>query len=363
MIKEQTRILHIDDDEANRYAVKVILEKEGYSVISAEDGRKGLALVESLPDLIILDIRLPDINGFDLCRQIKANPQYNSISVLQTSATFTSSDNRVEGLESGADGYLAQPIESTVLVATVRSLLRIRNAEKKAQEASQSREDMLAIVSHDLRNPLSFIMLQMKLLERQLKNERYSNEKIYQKLHAVTNSCQRMNRLIQDLLDVSSIEEGKFNIIKSHFYASELLNDSKTMFEDQAKNAGIKFVTNFSGPDLKVLGDRERLLQIMANLISNSIKFTPHNGTIEVNCTSSDNKLKFEITDTGAGIAKVDLEHVFDRFWQGHLEKKGGFGLGLSIVKGIIEAHHGEVELTSEVGVGTKVSFYIPANG
>lgn len=186
MNRENVKILHIDDDESNRYAVKLILERVGYSVISAEDGTKGFELVAQIPDLIVLDIRLPDINGYDLCRQIKANPRFSSIPVLQTSATFTSSDNKVEGLESGADGYLAQPIESSVLVATVKSLLRIRTAERKAQEASQSRDDMLAIVSHDLRNPLSFIMLQMKLLERQFKSEQYVSEKVSQKLQAVT---------------------------------------------------------------------------------------------------------------------------------------------------------------------------------
>lgn len=107
-------ILHIDDDEANRYAVKLILERAGYEVVEAETGQQGLTKAQQLPDLIILDIRLPDINGFEVCRCIKSDPKLARISVLQTSATFTSSENKVEGLESGADGYLAQPIEAPV---------------------------------------------------------------------------------------------------------------------------------------------------------------------------------------------------------------------------------------------------------
>ena len=360
MIENNVKILHIDDDESNRYAVKIILEKVGYEIISAENGTQGFEMVSLNPDLIVLDIRLPDINGYDLCRKIKANPRYNSIPVLQTSATFTSSDHKVEGLESGADGYLAQPLESAVLVATVKSLLRIRNAEKKAQEASQSRDDMLAIVSHDLRNPLSFIMLQMKLLERQFKSEAYVSDKVTQKLQAVTNSCLRMNRLIQDLLDVSSIEEGKFNIIKSYFFASELITEAQTIFEDQMKHAGINFKLEFEGDDSKVLGDRERLLQIISNLITNSMKFTPRQGSIELNIRRQGNCLYFTVSDSGAGIEKEDLENVFNRFWQGHLMKKGGFGLGLSIVKGIVEAHQGQVSIQSEVGTGTTVKFEIP---
>lgn len=169
-----------------------------------------------------------------------------------------------------------------------------------------------------------------------------------------------MNRLIQDLLDVSSIEEGKFNIVKSYFQATDLITEARTIFEDQMKHAGINFKTLFLGEDSKVMGDRERLLQIISNLITNSIKFTPRNGTIELTIKNEGNRLYFTVSDTGSGIAKDDLENVFNRFWQGHLMKKGGFGLGLSIVKGIIEAHQGEVAITSEVGAGTTVKFEIP---
>ncbi len=356
-----SKILHIDDDEANRYAVKMILEKAGFLVESAEDGAHGMELMAHRPDLVILDIKLPDISGFELCKQFKSNPKYKQIPVLQTSATFTTSDHKVEGLDSGADGYLAQPIESAVLVATVRSLLRIRRAEKIAKEAIRSREDMMAIVSHDLRNPLSFIMLQMKLLERHLKSDDMDMEKILTKLNAVTNSCHRMNRLIQDLLDVASIEEGKFSIINTVFKASDLINDAHAMFEDQARSTGIRLMKNFEGPDLTIKGDRERLLQLLSNLISNSLKFTPRNGKIEISMISKGDKALFSVQDSGQGIAAEELPHVFNRFWQGHLEKKGGFGLGLSIVKGIVEAHQGSVGIESEQGKGTLVHFTIPA--
>lgn len=359
---KNSKILHIDDDEANRYAVKIILEKAGFLVESAEDGAHGLELISQRPDLVILDIKLPDISGFDLCKKLKSDPKYKQIPVLQTSATFTTNDHKVEGLDSGADGYLAQPIESAVLVATVRSLLRIRRAEKIAKEAIQSREDMMAIVSHDLRNPLSFIMLQMKLLERHLNADEMDMEKIFTKLHAVTNSCLRMNRLIQDLLDVASIEEGKFSIINTTFKASDLVNDVHAMFEDQARSAGVNLNKNFEGTDLIIKGDRERLLQLLSNLISNSLKFTPRHGRIDIGMISKHDKVQFFIKDTGHGIAEEELPHVFNRFWQGHLEKKGGFGLGLSIVKGIVEAHQGEVGIESEQGKGTLVHFTIPSN-
>lgn len=349
-------ILHIDDDESNRYAVRRILERAGYDIIDAEDGESGLELALQMPDLIILDIRLPDIDGFTVCRKIKADPILSSIPVLQTSATFTSSESKVEGLESGADGYLAQPIESAVLVATVRSLFRIKNAEKIANEAIRSREETLAIVSHDLRNPLSAIMLQVKMLTK-LTEKGDEIKELPEKLSRIMASCNRMNRLIQDLLDVSNIEGGKFSLNKQNFSAVGFIDEIVSHFDDLAKNQDIGIEKKINTKDFQISADKDRVTQAIGNIVANSLKFTPGQGKVTICLDANDRESIIGISDTGSGIEAESLPHIFDRYWQGHKLKNAGVGLGLSIVKGIIEAHGGRVWAESTEGKGS--TFYL----
>lgn len=355
-------ILHIDDDEANRYAVRRILERAGYNVEEAATGLEGLEhLKKSEVDMVILDINLPDINGYEVCRRIKEAPKLKAVPVLQTSASFVSAENKVTGLESGADGYLAQPIESSVLVATVKSLLRIRIAEKQAYEAVRSREEVLAIVSHDLRNPLTFILLQAKIMEKGFEDGKLTLDDAVNRMKKVKNSCLKMNRLIQDMLDLTKLDQGKFVLQKSPFSLRELLHEVFLYFEEVALQSEISLILEMNDlEETTITADRERLQQVFSNLISNSLKFTSSGGAIRVSLFQENKNIIISVEDTGTGIPKKHLAHVFNRYWQGHPERKSGYGIGLSIVKGIAEAHNGHVEITSEEGVGTKVELTLP---
>lgn len=357
-------ILHIDDSEANRYAVKRILEKSGYDVMEADTGEEGLKLVkEVLPDLVVLDIKLPDIDGYEVCRRIKGDPEIKFIPVLQSSASFISSQDKVEGLDSGADGYLAQPIESAVLVATVKSLLRITEAEKLAKEASRSREDVLAVVSHDLRTPLTFVMLQAKVMEKELAKGSISNTELINRMKRINNSCLKMNRLIQDLLDVTTLERDKLNLDRKKFPVHEIISDTMAFHEELAREAGITLTKSLNGlEELLIDADKERLQQVLGNLVTNSIKFTQSGGEISISLNRDQDFLNFVVADNGKGIPSDHLKNVFNRYWKGHDVRKSGYGLGLSIVKGITEAHGGNVKIQSKEGEGTVVQFSIPVS-
>lgn len=356
-------ILHVEDDEANRYAVRRILEKSGFEVHDAHSGEEGLKQANTLqPDLIILDIKLPDINGFEVCRKIKSDAATNAIPVLQTSASFVNSEHKVEGLESGADGYLAQPIEAAVLVATVKSLLRIRKAEKLATEAMRSREEVLAIVSHDLRNPLTFIMLQSVTMGKALADGKLTVEDAVYRMKKINNSCLKMNRLIQDILDVSSMEKGNLALIKRKFPLGVLMKDIEMYYEDIALQQEIMLICESNNLEKEEInGDRERLQQVLGNLVSNAMKFSLSGSTVKVTATKKDKGYEFCVIDQGSGIAAKDLPNVFNRYYQGHPERKSGYGIGLSIVKGITEAHGGTVDITSVEGKGTTVKIFIPS--
>lgn len=356
------RILHVDDSDANRYALQRILEKQNYTVTSAASGEEGLTkALSELPELIILDIKLPDINGYEVCKRLKANPVTAHIPILQTSASFISSEDKVTGLESGADGYLAQPIDASVLVATVRSLFRITEAEKKAKDASRSQEEVLAVVSHDLRNPLSFIMLQTKIIEKEIDRKSISPEETIKRMRVISNTCLKMNRLIQDLLDVTTLEKDKLKLELSSFSIHSLIQDVFVYYQEPALQSEISLDRDLDDSgDLKIMADRERLLQVLGNLISNSIKFTPPGGKILIKVSKKEEFVQFEVQDTGAGIPEDQLKNAFNRYWKGHDERKSGYGIGLSIVKGITEAHGGKVKIESVSGTGTSVKFTIP---
>lgn len=354
-------ILHIDDDEANRYSVKRILEKHGHQVIEAMTGGEGLIEAENNPDLILLDIKLPDMTGYEVCRILKANPQTSSIPVLQTSAQFVTSEDKVEGLDSGADGYLVQPIDPAVLVATIKSLLRTRMAEKEAQAATRSRDEMMAIVSHDLRNPLAAVMLQVKLMNKAL-DAKGEVPDLKDKLARIANSCNRMNRLIQDLLDVTSIEGGNFKINQGHFSVGNLLLDTLNGFEEIAESQGIELVHHIGNEEDTAFGDRERIHQLLMNLIANSIKFTPKGGKITVRSEQKVGETLISVEDTGVGIPAEAIPHLFNRYWQGRKDNgRQGIGLGLSIVKGIVDAHHGKIWVESVPDQGSKFTVQLPS--
>jgi two-component system, sensor histidine kinase len=354
-------ILHIDDDEANQYAVKRILEKAGYRVSSALTGREGLdKLPIEKPDLIILDIKLPDMNGFEMCRTLKADPETVSIPVLQTSALFIKSEHKVIGLESGADGYLAQPIDGGVLVATVRSLLRIRKAEKEAQEATRAREEMLGVVSHDLRNPLSFIKMQTTFMNRMHKNGDLTLENSLERINKIEASVNRMHQMIQDLLDRSSLEDGKIVLYRETTSALGILNELNSFFSERISENGQNLVLDFPEKDFSLRIDRERIFQALENIISNAMKFTPKEGTITLGAKETSQSFLFFLGDSGIGISQEDMKKIFDRYWSKNKEDKKSFGLGLNIVKNIITAHEAKIWVESKMGEGSVFYFEFP---
>lgn len=356
----KTIILHVDDDEANRYSVNLILQRAGYDVVSADTGREGIRLAEKQPDLIILDIRLPDIDGYEVTRVLKSRQDLAHIPVLQTSASFTSTENKVEGLESGADGYLSQPIDNAVLVATVRSLLRTKTAEKEAREAKRAQEEILAIVSHDLRNPLSAIMLQSKIVKKGI--ERGDGpDVLYNHLDRIQKSGERMNKLIEDLLVVTNIEQGKLKLSFGQVSVQDLIDEVIMAFEDLAGQKQVHLIRDITAPgDTIVVADRDRIFQVFSNLISNALRFTSLKGKIRIGARLEGKGILFFVSDNGSGIPEGNIDHIFDRYWQGHKDKGTGVGLGLSIVKGIIEAHDGSVWAESELGEGTTFFFLVP---
>jgi signal transduction histidine kinase len=231
---------------------------------------------------------------------------------------------------------------------------------RTAQRATQARDDVLAIVSHDLRNPLHTIVLSASYLAEVFLND--LPDAALQQTQIIRRAVDRANRLIQDLLDVSRIEAGGLAVAVEAVAPAVLLSDASDAMMSTATAAEVT-LTCCADDDLpNVMADRERLQQVFSNLIGNAIKFTPPGGTVNVTALANGPfSVRFIVKDSGQGISDDNLPHIFDRFWQARNTKRTGAGLGLAIARGIIEAHDGTVHASSELGKGTEITFDLPA--
>ena len=248
-----------------------------------------------------------------------------------------------------------QPIR---MVGTELDITARKRVEDELRRAIQSRDEVLGIVAHDLRTPLGTILMQAALLGRGAPRE--PDERIRTAAEAIERSATRMSRLIQDLLDVTRMEARALTIQPSRLRTAQLLFDAVQAESALASSRSIdlRFEHARNLPD--IWGDRDRLLQIFENLIGNALKFTEPGGHVSIGTVSTGDDVVFWIKDTGSGIPAADLPHIFDRFWQARRDDRGA-GLGLPIVKGLVEAHGGRIWIDSEPGRGSTFFFTIPA--
>jgi signal transduction histidine kinase len=238
-----------------------------------------------------------------------------------------------------------------------RAAIAIENAElyEEVRQAVQARDDVLAVVSHDLRNPINTISMTAELLLEEMPAE----ERV-RMVEIIQRSTERMERLIRDLLDVARIEAGGFTIDLTEQDPVEIVHEAVSLQKVLATDKTIDLEAEIAEPLPTINADRERILQVLQNLIENALKFTPEDGQIRVRAEEVPGAVRFSVADTGTGLGPEELEHLFDRFWQVRKTKKSGAGLGLAIARGIIDAHGGEIWAESEPGRGTTISFTVP---
>jgi signal transduction histidine kinase len=364
-------VLLVDDNEGRRYAKKRLLRAADFDIIEAETGAEGLhAARDRRPRLAIVDIGLPDMSGQEVCRRLKADPQ-TSMPVLQVSATFVSEADTVNSLDSGADACLVEPIDPQVFIATVRALLRARQAEdtmrdalvheqearRTAEDANRIKDEFLAVLSHELRSPLGAVLTWSSLLKMGMV-DRARHER---GLAAIERNARVLSRLIEDLLDVSRIISGKTVLEIGLVEVASTIDAAMESMRAAAEAKGIHMEAVVDPTVGPLHADPTRLQQVIWNLLSNAVKFTPRGGTVRVEVHESDSQATIRVTDTGRGIPAPFLPHVFERFRQADsstTRAEGGLGLGLAIVRHIVELHGGSVRAESP-GDGLGASFTV----
>ena len=241
-----------------------------------------------------------------------------------------------------------------------RAALTIENARlyDRAEGATRDRDELLAIVAHDLRNPLSTVRMASTLLLEAAKTDLERKH-----LEMVGRAAERMQRLIEDLLEVSRIKRGNLSMDFAPERVGPLVREAVAMLAPLASAGGIALEADVAEDLPPAEMDGSRILQVLSNLVGNALKFTPSGGRVRIACSHQDDALRISVSDTGAGIPADQLPYVFGRFWQASDADRRGIGLGLSIVRGIVGAHRGRVWVESEVGVGSTFHFTLPVAG
>lgn len=353
-------ILVVDDHESGRFAKARLLRRAGFDVMEASTGTEALRIVEQAGvDALLLDVNLPDISGLEVSRRVRAgSSETSTLPILQISSTAVSSAEQVQGLEHGADVYVTEPIDRDVLLAMIRALVRARHAEREvvhalqreraarllAEEANTTKNDFIATLSHELRTPLNSLLGSVW----QLRHAASDQAARTRALDRIERSASAQARLINDLLDLSRIAKGKLTLTLRFTDVAALLQDSVDAVRPAAQQKGVSLGVRTD--DALVIADPDRLQQVFVNLLTNAVQFTPPGGTITAHLAVLGSTARVTVTDSGAGIAADFLPLVFDQFRQGEggmSRKHGGLGLGLAVVKQLIDLHGGQVSVSS----------------
>ncbi len=366
-------VLLVDDDPRNVRLLEGIFRADGYAVEKAYSGPEALASVAgSRPDLILLDVMMPQMSGNEVCEKLKGDPSTRAIPIILVTA-LNSIEDKVSGLDGGADDFVSKPVNRVELLAKARSLLRVKAlhdelaAAKTALEQSNGelrrleglKESLVQMIVHDLKNPLTAIMGNLELaLTSAAKHPDRAAERAARSL----DSARGMMRMILDLLDISRIEEDRLPLKPEPVLLGELFEHCRTELDGLVRTAGVSLTLEMASNLPPVVADRSLIGRVVANLLSNAVKHTPSGGTITLGAAAEPAGTVIVVRDTGDGIPVDYLPHIFDKFGPLHLRQGTPVdrGLGLAFCKLAVEAHGGRIEVDSHPGKGTQFRVVLP---
>ncbi|MCT7965388.1 response regulator [Laspinema sp. D1] len=361
-------ILIVDDQPDNLRVLSSMLVLKGYNVRKALTGEMALATCEKVvPDLILLDIMMPDLTGYEVCEFLQSNPLTSKVPVIFLSA-LDDITAKVKAFSSGGADYITKPFQTEEVLARIHKQLTIdrlqrqllqKNQElqtlnEELQRSNAELEQFAAIASHDLQSPLQLIMGYADMLL--WKYDTLLDEKGEHYLSEISKATQRMNQLIHDLLSYSRVRVGTAEL--ETIDCEEVLTEALANLQDDINGSGACITHD---PLPIVLGDRTQLIQLFQNILSNAIKFRRPQVTPEINISLTlhcENFAEFSIQDNGIGIAEEDYPLVFEIFKRIHAyHKYPGTGIGMSLCKKIVEVHGGRIWLNSQLDTGTTFFF------
>ena len=335
-------VLIIDDEPNNFDVIETLLSEQDYQLHYAASGQEAIASLDIFdPDLILLDVMMPGIDGIEVCRQIKAMSKWQAVPIVMVTALSTKSD-LANCLTAGADDFISKPVNAIELRARVHSMLRIKHQYDDLQSLLKLREDMVKMVVHDLRNPLAGILLGLELLKR----IDYPREKQQTQLARLYSFAQAIQVLIDDLLQIALLESGKTRLNYTEVYLCDLIESAISNFEAIAAKKNQSLVAQLpEETSRRVSVDATMIHRTLDNLLSNAIKFSPPNSQIIVNVEFlTSGNAKIQVIDSGPGVPDTLRYKIFEKYEIGNLMSDvSQIGLGLAFCKMVVEAHGGEI--------------------
>ncbi len=358
------RVLVVDAGAVSRRLLAQLLRSRGHQVLEAEDGERALQIVHAeQPDVVLLDVLLPGLDGLEVCRQLKANPDTAAIPVLFLTS-IDQRDIRIAGMRAGANDFIGCPVDGTDL------LLRIRNAVftrrlfarqeeqyRRLQELEQLRDSLVHLIIHDLRSPLAGVQTYLELL-RLLAQGRQDAEEVHS-LQQALDALGSVRELMNTVLDVSRLEAGKMPLHPAPAELRALVTNARQALGTVAVGERVEV----RGEGVTVCCDASLVRRVVVNLMSNALKFSPAEAPVVVSIDDDVSGAIVRVTDRGPGIDPEDRSRIFEKFGQAlarPYQPGHGTGLGLAFCKMAVEAHGGRIGFDTEVGQGTTFWFTLP---
>lgn len=364
------KILVVDDDRMNIRILEGILKKEGYAFLSAESGEKALDIYPGFqPDLVLLDVMLPGIDGFETCRRLRASHGTGCAPILFITAKAESEDV-VAGFTAGGADYLPKPFRAKEALARIRTQLENRLYAAQLRKANEAKNKFLGMCAHDLRNPLASIRgLAEFLREPMIGPLNAEQTDIVNSIHGASHS---MLDLVNELLDIATIESGELRLCLAPTSLRELADKAIRFASIEASRKGTRLELDPASAAPVLPLDAARIRQVVDNLLSNAVKYSPPGSLVRVridesagDTASPGRSAALAVQDQGPGIPEAERDRLFQDFGRLSVKPTGGeksTGLGLAICRKIVEAHRGRIEAVNQPGGGCVFTFTLPTS-
>lgn len=353
-------ILIIDDNPMNLMLASHVLESHGYLTRTVEDGKSGLEEIEKdKPSLILLDVNMPHMDGYEVCRRINQNEKWKEIPIIFLTAN-NQTENLVEGFQVGGVDYITKPFKSEELLVRVKNHLELAQSKKTIVEMNKSRDKLYSIIAHDIRSPLSGILQTIDAIDQGYFDP--NSEDFREIIHHLKIRTKDTSTLLSSLLQWTRLQDENVTLQFKETNISIIINSCIQLLEANAFEKNITISNNIQ-EDLEAWCDEVSIHTIFRNIISNAIKFTAQNGHINITASKTDSEVIICISDDGVGMSAETLQLIFEE--NQHYSSSGtaneqGTGLGLMLVKDFIKKNNGKIDIISKIGEGTRFSVILP---
>ena len=361
------RILVVDDVMSNVLLLKILLTNEKFQVLTANNGTSCLQVCrEQHPDLVLLDVMMPDISGFDTAVELKKNPETADIPIIFLTALNSPSD-LVHGFQVGANDFLSKPFNKEELIMRVMHQISLVAAKRiivqqniELKRTISNRDKMYSVIAHDLRSPMASIRMVLNLVVQTVSPEAIGPE-MYYLIDKANRETEETHDLLDNLLKWTKSQTGRLKVAFQEFEISDVITGVADIFSLIAETKKIKLTTEYHEDGLKVRADKDMLNTVLRNFLSNAVKFSNENSSIEIVVSRKDNFVKVGIRDHGVGIAPDRIDSIFHKGETTYgTNNEEGSGLGRQLCKDFAVKNGGDVMVESVVGEGSTFSVLVP---